>query len=203
LEENFFLNDEDWSLIKEKSVPFFQLLNQDLDLAQKKYPFFSLFLLRKYLDIHDRKLSRDKSNPQHFACSCFPGHTRLFCNSSGQYFPCERVPESPVYQMGDVYSGFDVQKAIDLMETFRSLGDCGNCSIDAFCHMCFASIDLDTCKSGSGILADGFKLKCQEMRRYYLQILSHYTEIMEKNKNAFDIQSFPDDILPPKVYIIS
>lgn len=74
---------------------------------------------------------------------CIPGQLRLFCNITGDLFPCERVSEkSPAMRIGNLDEGFYVDKALQLLN-IGQLGQekCKNCWSFRYCTVCAKKAD--------------------------------------------------------------
>jgi len=75
--------------------------------------------------------------PWHHSGSCIPGIVRLFVNVHGDFYPCERVIETPALSLGNVYQGFDVIKVSSLANIARiTEKECKQCWAIRFCAMC-------------------------------------------------------------------
>jgi len=74
---------------------------------------------------------------------CLAGVQRPFVSVNGIFYPCERVSEeSQAMNMGDVDSGIDVQKAIEITNIGAITGDeCKKCWAFHYCKMCAAYAD--------------------------------------------------------------
>ena len=74
---------------------------------------------------------------------CVPGKLRLFVNTEGHFFPCERVSEkSKATCIGNLKSGFDIAKVENLLNVGSiSLDYCKNCWSFRFCTICAKGAD--------------------------------------------------------------
>ncbi|MCX5635389.1 MAG: 4Fe-4S cluster-binding domain-containing protein [Planctomycetota bacterium] len=124
--------------------------------------------------------------PERF-CSlstCVPGTQRTYLSIDGDYWPCERVPESEYMKIGDVENGLDIAKIKQL------LSDWVDFTKDQ-CRYCWC---LHTCKLGCwSNISDGEKptglLKktaCQGHRFRAHKLLVDYCTVLEKNPHALD-----------------
>lgn len=88
---------------------------------------------------------KTKSLPykSHRSGPCAPGVSRLFITVDGEFYPCERVSESTkLAQIGDIYSGLDIVKALKLLNVERETPKhCRNCWCYYYCYTCIASLD--------------------------------------------------------------
>ncbi len=93
---------------------------------------------------------------------CIPGQMRLFVNVDGNFFPCERVSEtSPVMSIGSLETGFNVEKAIYLLNVGAiTKENCRNCWAIRHCSSCAKKADI-----GEETLSAQFKLShCESIR---------------------------------------
>lgn len=74
---------------------------------------------------------------------CIPGDTKLFLNTEGLFFPCERVSEvSKVNIIGDVVSGLSTERASKVLNISRSqFKNCQNCFAIRGCSNCVRAFD--------------------------------------------------------------
>lgn len=92
---------------------------------------------------------------------CIPGQKRLFVSTDGDFYPCERVSEvSEVMKIGSLSSGFDFQKAKNLLNISAiSSEECKNCWALRHCTVCCRAAD------GGNELSKKKKLShCAEIR---------------------------------------
>ena len=93
---------------------------------------------------------------------CIPGQKRLFVNTDGNLFPCERVSEtSPVMCIGSLDTGFDFEKAANLLNVGAITKDaCRNCWAIRHCTSCAKKADI-----GESALSPQYKLShCEAVR---------------------------------------
>ena len=75
---------------------------------------------------------------------CLPGIQRLFADVNGNLFPCERVSEtSSLMNIGDIYSGFDLEKALRILNISQLTPDeCKACWCFRLCGQCAKKADI-------------------------------------------------------------
>jgi uncharacterized protein len=68
---------------------------------------------------------------------------RLFVNTDGKLFPCERVSEnSKIMNIGDLDNGFDYEKVKVIMNPAKNMAEhCKKCWAIMHCGMCAAHSD--------------------------------------------------------------
>jgi uncharacterized protein len=70
---------------------------------------------------------------------CFPGRRKLFVDTQGKYFMCEKVCGN--FEIGDVDNGFDHEKIYRFYQEYdRLFGDCKDCWALRLCNKCFNDI---------------------------------------------------------------
>jgi uncharacterized protein len=74
---------------------------------------------------------------------CIAGAMRLFVNTDGNLFPCERVSEkSKLMNIGDLDNGFDYEKVKVIMNPAKGVAEhCKKCWAIMHCGMCAAQSD--------------------------------------------------------------
>jgi radical SAM protein with 4Fe4S-binding SPASM domain len=115
---------------------------------------------------------------------CYAGVVRTFCSSQGFLYPCERTETGELFKLGDAYGGVDVNRSFRLIETFRLLGDCGNCPARAVCTLCPAAV-LESNSTGR---PDTFRFQseCWQQGANLRRSLEEYTRMMEMNRDVVD-----------------
>lgn len=69
--------------------------------------------------------------------ACIPGVTKLFVDTSGRFYPCEKVAESDYLSIGNLQKGFDIEKVRNFANIGRVTGEeCKYCWAMRFCNMC-------------------------------------------------------------------
>ena len=79
----------------------------------------------------------------HHSGPCIPGVSRLFADTSGRFFPCERVSElSETVVIGDVENGISLNKATKILNLEATThSKCQNCWAYRQCTICIARAD--------------------------------------------------------------
>jgi uncharacterized protein len=87
---------------------------------------------------------------------CLPGVRRLYVQTDGSYYPCERVQETPAFQIGSVQEGVSPEKVHALLQTFVDVSK-------AECRTCWC---VPICQAGCvvAVMKDG-KPDCQARRK--------------------------------------
>ncbi len=120
---------------------------------------------------------RDKIPP---LGSCFPGQRRLFVNTDGKFFICERVGVS--YQIGDVDKGFDFDAIYRFLVKYAEFfKECKYCWALRLCKKCFSDIQRGT-EFDEARKQQLCKLRLKTIERNLIA----YCELKEKNPDAFE-----------------
>lgn len=116
--------------------------------------------------------------------TCTPGVRRTFVSVSGDYYICERVPETDYFKVGDVEQGFDIPRIRQLLEEWVDLSK-------EHCRFCWC---LPVCQVGCwSNVCEGTKptvpLKrnaCVQHLARMRQLLVDYCSVLENNPHALD-----------------
>jgi len=92
---------------------------------------------------------------------CIPGKIRLFVDTDGKLYPCERVPEVEALCIGSLSYGFDIEKCKDILNIGKlTPNECRNCWAFKNCSLCVKQTFDGTILSGEE------KLKKCKISRY-------------------------------------
>lgn len=112
---------------------------------------------------------------------CIPGQRRLFVNTGGEFFMCERVGSH--YSIGDIHNGFDYKAVFKFLTDYdHFFRECSGCWALRLCNKCFNDI-----RRGSEFDDKKKEHFCREQLQSVENDLIIFAEILEKNKNAFSI----------------
>lgn len=117
--------------------------------------------------------------------ACVPGERRVFVNVDGDYFPCERVPETGDMKIGDVTRGINIDKVHAMLSDWvaASQDQCASCWCLSYCGVgCYSNVNRGARSSTETKLR-----ACQAYRARMHNLLIQYCEILEYNPNAFDL----------------
>lgn len=116
--------------------------------------------------------------------ACIPGTRRIFVNTDGQYFPCEKVGENDRLCIGNIHDGIDTEKCFQLVYDWVKLTseECENCWCVRTCQVgCWDRID-----DMDGDLKEQKRKLCESHRKTMEAKLKDFCQVLEKNANAFD-----------------
>ncbi len=114
---------------------------------------------------------------------CYPGEERLFIDSEGQIYLCEKVDGNGIGILGDLETGIDWHKVdlfLDLLEE-HEYNTCQSCWLIRLCSICPARILFNNQISSSKIA-----FNCQNGRELFAELLQMYCEIMEEDEELLD-----------------
>ena len=139
-------------------------------------------LVKTYLnnlksDIHDRITGNyRRSGYCHPNGPCLAGANRLFVTVDGDFYPCERVSETNnVYNIGNLVSGFNVDKVKTLLNTGKiNEEECKNCWAINLCGTCAADFGDE-----NGLSAEKKHEKCKKARLEVQAKLKEYCTLRE------------------------
>lgn len=112
---------------------------------------------------------------------CVPGQRKVFVDVNGRLHICERMNRH--FPIGDVWSGYDVDRITALFNEFNGLmnsDECKNCWAVHFCPLCF------TVGENGGFSKDIMYERCAQSKKWKENVLLTYCAILEKNPQAFD-----------------
>jgi uncharacterized protein len=113
--------------------------------------------------------------------TCIPGKRRLFVDTYGKFFMCEKVGR--YYEIGNVYDGFDYKRIYNFyVEYDRFFKKCEDCWAVRLCRKCFNNI-----RKGENFYERRKEKLCEIMVKKIEENLSIYCEIIEENPDAFKI----------------
>ena len=127
--------------------------------------------------IHKRNIYSEPVEIYPFNACCVPGVRRIYVNTDGEFFVCERIGNSP--SIGNVTQGIDVEAVRrhyvkDYSDA--SSENCKNCWAIRLCDRCYVGN-----YSNTGYKNDNLNKSCDEMRDYVERELFLYHEILERD----------------------
>ena len=126
--------------------------------------------------LFERDITKLRKRKAHPGGPCIPGVQRLFINTDGVFYPCEKVSEkSEIMKIGNINDGFNMDKIDKLINIGKMTQDqCKNCYAFYFCGLCAAFADNLT------ELSKDIKLNhCVSARKRVENILKDYCMLRE------------------------
>ena len=110
----------------------------------------------------------------HHMGPCVPGVHKLFVNTKGDFYPCEKILNHFEVCIGNVYTGIDANRAITLANIGQLTdSECKKCWALRFCRLCLIHcIDEEKCC----LSRDTKLLHCESNKRNALQFLKEYID---------------------------
>jgi uncharacterized protein len=117
---------------------------------------------------------------------CVPGSVRLFVNTKGTLYACEKMEKA--YPMGTVNDWMDVDLTRKLVTDYIEMSaDCLDCWVCRLCGKCFASF-----ATPDGFDPEVRQTECTYTREHWHDILVRYYTLIEENESALDYLSEED-----------
>lgn len=112
---------------------------------------------------------------------CIPGVRKIFVDTDGRVYPCERV--SRAYNIGNVDKGIEIDKILKIAEEYveHSAGHCVDCWAAKACGACFL-----TAVKNNRFDIERKKERCEVLKKTRHYDFITYATIMGKNPGAFD-----------------
>lgn len=170
--EEYEVNDSSmWEWIKSMAIE-----SEDLAALKNKGVIDALST------VHQRLLTKQASLRMPMNGCCIPGSRRLYVDTKGDLYVCERINKSP--KIGNILTGFDLETIFTkyfIEYSERSIKHCANCWAAKMCPFCYASrMDLD------GIAKNAHAF-CEYFKEHLKEQFSLYYEILEKDPKKLEI----------------
>lgn len=127
------------------------------------------------LRVHKRSIYPFPVEQYPFNACCVPGVRRLYVNTEGELYVCERIGNSP--SIGNIFHGVNaegVKKYYVDAYSEHSSELCKNCWAIRLCERCYIN-NYDK----NGYKNENLEKQCQEMQDYVERELAYYHEILE------------------------
>lgn len=161
--------------------------NGEINIKCKKNIMTRNLILNRYQNIFKYIFSGEVPKFEELLIShrlCNPGLNRLFVNVKGDFYPCERIVEGSNMKIGDIYFGINVDRCIDLINTYYRLinEECVNCWAIRFCNLlCFKGwMDREPIDFRKR------NVMCDSIRKFYSNGIGDVIRIAEEAPAAFD-----------------
>ena len=169
--------------------PFFNW--QRLKLADKQTAFYKSVsfsgLLQSLNAVNNRYITKKPEKKYGFHGCCVPGVRRIYVETDGSFYPCERIGISPC--IGTVDTGMDVEAIrryyIDGYSD-ACIQHCAHCWAIRLCNVCYAK----------RMTKDGFDTAsfkgCASKKEVLLHNLAFYHELMETESGKETLKVLKD-----------
>ncbi|RCX12217.1 uncharacterized protein DFR58_12327 [Anaerobacterium chartisolvens] len=128
-------------------------------------------------NIHKKIVAKGKRGTKyHPSGACIAGATRLFVNTDGDLFPCERINEScQAFVLGNLETGFDIDKVKKLLNIAAlTPEECKTCWAGDFCNVCAAGME-----KGNELSAEKRIERCKKVKEASELQLKEYCTLRE------------------------
>lgn len=141
------------------------------------------------ITVHKRTLTEKASSIIPMNACCIPGTRRLYIDTEGDMYVCERINKSP--KIGNVNTGIDINTIMSKYYyeySDKSIKYCANCWAAKMCPLCYAD------RMTEDGISDNAHLHCNEARNHLKKQFSLYHEIMENDPqklgalNKYDVK---------------
>lgn len=187
-------DDEKYEDIVKHFTSFFNIDNDKIiqlsaDLSGIDYMHSMIQLNKnKFINTHNKSALYNKEemdniyydkNPLpciwHHNGPCIPGVKRLFINTEGIFYTCEKSVENINFSIGSVHNGFNEDKIIEYLNIGQITEQyCKGCWAMRFCKICFAEcIDIENNTISQEIKIQGCKNRCQAVLNYLKEICNN------------------------------
>lgn len=183
-ESNLFENEKDFSKLdfrykinKIKNI----FRNNLLENKGSNSPFLKALFSDRFRKIYNRGIFRKLEEFHPANGICIPGWEKLFVDSNGIYFICEKMTDFS--SIGDVYNGFELEKIFQIMKEYIDICniDCRNCWAIRLCSACFVAT-----KRNKKLDREEKRHYCKNLKKNLEKDLIFYLGVLEKNPFAFD-----------------
>lgn len=136
-----------------------------------------------------QKIFYPLSKNDHHSGPCIPGQVRLFMNTEGDFYPCERVNEtSEVMKIGNIKEGFDFDKIRALLNIGTlTESECKDCFAFRGCYLCAAYAD-----ESSELSKNKKMISCNTVRYNFEEMLKNAVILKELGISRDKIQLLRD-----------
>lgn len=133
-------------------------------------------ILDSLMIVHDRILTQEATTALSMNGCCTPGTRRLYVDTKGDLYACERINKSP--KLGNIMKGIDFDSVFS--KYYRDYNDksfeyCANCWAAKICPFCYAN------RMTTEGISDRAHIHCEQMKLHLKSQFSLYHEILETN----------------------
>ena len=137
--------------------------------------------------LHRIQTRRQRSDMGYYRLGqCIPGVRKIFVNSRGEIYPCEKVEGAADVRIGHVDTGVDAEAVIRLLMRFMETvaGRCSGCWMRGMCTACLA----DAVHGGS-FEPKKMDVRCAGRQFAQSQVLALYASLLESDPQLLDFLS--------------
>lgn len=170
-------SEKERNYIKDIYEPLFEWNDKNKKDTYNNQLFSETEINKSLLKIHKRLLTDKPVKQYGMNGCCVPGHRRLYITVDGEFYPCERVGDSP--SLGNVDTGFNIPKikkfyVHDFVNEAKKY--CKNCWAVNLCSICYSD-----CYDKNGLHYKYRHKNCMLERKSIESALVRYHYILENN----------------------
>ena len=167
-----YIEEEQYELFKLFLSYFSRIDSKDVSVLLKEYTRHLIGFEQKMKDGVRNELPKE----WHRSGPCIPGVVRLFVNTDGDLFPCEKVSElAQICKIGTLKDGFDVKKVENILNLEKiTQKECQNCWAYSECTSCVRFCDDCMEKNKDNILK-----RCKKILNTVEETFKDYTVLNE------------------------
>ena len=174
-------------MIPESNIVLSSINTSGLDIIFDENSLEDDSTIKDYIEKESRKffgnydmtyINKNKiSKVFHHGGPCMPGTKKLFVNTEGQLYPCEKVNErNDINCIGNIFDGFDYEKIYKIINIGQlSESKCKKCWCMRFCTMCIADIDSASYEEAKEIK----KINCEYKEKAITNYLKYRVDLAQ------------------------
>lgn len=146
-------------------------------IDDKKAGLFMSDIRKQLYHIHSRYIYDIALENYPFNACCIPAARRLYVNTKGDLYLCERIENSP--KIGNIFQGIDINTIKkEYVKNFsdKSIADCQKCWALRLCRVCYAE-----CYNETGLCMIEKSKKCELVRKSLEADLKIYHTVLERS----------------------
>jgi len=119
---------------------------------------------------------------------CVSGALKTFVNVTGDYYACQKVPQTEACRIGSVATGIDEEKVYRLLKEFveATAESCERCWCLPICIMgCHGTV-----RDKDGYTLAARRQECERIQKLMHRHIVDYCSVLEQNPHAFDYLDF-------------
>lgn len=134
------------------------------------------------MPVHERVITQIASPVLPMNGCCTPGARRLYVNTDGEYYVCERINKSPA--IGNIDTGINIDIITEKYYkdySDKSIEHCANCWAAKMCPVCYAD------RMNEEGISEKAHDNCESMRNNIRNQFSLYYSVLEKNPEKLSV----------------
>jgi uncharacterized protein len=176
--DSFFLSDQHFfeDKVKFNLVDLENIGDNYKENISEKIIMSKLYEKNVFADLESKLNMKYLSNKTNFTGACFPGGTRLFVTSRGDFKICEKMDDQFPF-IGNACTGFDYDIIRDIAAEYNReiiRNKCWECDCWFLCSTCFSNV----------IKENKICFQCDRQVDSINKMMTKYIEFLEKEKQS-------------------